>query len=101
MAQMQDDQLRAITDGEMRQAVGYWSGKLGNMRQQAMQYYLGEATGDLSPPEVEGRSSVVSPDVRNTIEAMLPTLTKQLRRLTTSAISTTSRTPAKRSVMRG
>jgi hypothetical protein len=74
MAQMQDDQLRAITDGEMRQAVGYWSGKLGNMRQQAMQYYLGEATGDLSPPEVEGRSSVVSPDVRNTIEAMLPTL---------------------------
>ncbi|MDE1998854.1 MAG: hypothetical protein KGI52_08010, partial [Burkholderiales bacterium] len=40
----------------------------------AMVYYLGEAKLDLSPPEVDGRSSVVSPDVRNTIESMLPQL---------------------------
>ena len=71
---MTDDQLRAITDGEMRQAVGYWSGKLANQRLKAMAYYLGEAKLDLSPPEVEGRSSVISPDVRNTIESMLPQL---------------------------
>ena len=71
---MTDDQLRSITDSEMRQAVGYWGGKLGDQRQQAMYYYLGEPVGDLSPPEVEGRSSVVSPDVRNTIESMLPQL---------------------------
>lgn len=74
MAKMQEDQLRAITDGEMRAAVGYWSGKLAMQRQKAMMYYLGKATGDLSPPEVEGRSSVVSPDVRNTIESMMPQL---------------------------
>lgn len=71
---LSDDELRAITDDEMRRAVGFWSGKLADQRRKAMQYYYGEATGDLAPPEVEGRSSVVSPDVRNTIEAMLPQL---------------------------
>lgn len=74
MAKMSEDELRAITDGEMRQAVGYWSGKLANQRQKAMVYYLGEAKLDLAPPEVDGRSAVVSPDVRNTIESMLPQL---------------------------
>lgn len=71
---MSEDELRAITDGEMRQAVGFWSGKLANQRQKAMVYYLGESKLDLAPAEVDGRSSVISPDVRNTIESMLPQL---------------------------
>lgn len=74
MARMSEDTLRAITDQQMRQAVGWFSGKLSAQRQKAMQYYLAEAFGDLAPPEVEGRSAVVSPDVRNTIESMLPQL---------------------------
>jgi hypothetical protein len=74
MTQMTDDELKALTDGEMRQALGYYSGKLGAQRLKAMVYYLGEAKGDLSPSEVEGRSAVVSPDVRNVIESMLPQL---------------------------
>lgn len=74
MARMSDDQLRSITDQEMRAAVGWYSGKLAAQRQKAMAYYLGQPTLDLTPPEVEGRSSVVSPDVRNTIESMLPQL---------------------------
>jgi hypothetical protein len=74
MARMSEDTLRSITDQQMRQAVGYYSGKLSAQRQKAMQYYLGEAFGDLAPPEVEGRSAVVSTDVRNTIESMLPQL---------------------------
>lgn len=74
MARMSDDQLRSITDQEMRNAVGWYSGKLAAQRQKAMAYYLGQPTLDLTPPEVEGRSSVVSPDVRNTIESMLPQL---------------------------
>ena len=49
MTRMNDDQLRAITDGEMRQAVGFWSGKLAMQRQKAMVYYLGLAKLDLSP----------------------------------------------------
>jgi hypothetical protein len=71
---MTDDDLRALTDQEMRNSVGYASGKLANMRQKAMWYYLGEAKDDLSPPEIEGRSKVVAPVVRNTIESMLPQL---------------------------
>jgi len=74
MAQMNDETLKAITDSEMRQAVGYWSGRLALQRQKAMVYYLAEPKLDLAPPEVEGRSSVISPDVRNTIESMLPQL---------------------------
>ena len=71
MAQMTSDELRAITDQQMRSAVGVFGGKLSAQRLKAMQYYLCDAVGDLSPPEIEGRSRVVSPDVRNTIEAML------------------------------
>lgn len=71
---MSEDTLRAITDQQMRSAVGVFGGKLSGQRRKAMQYYLCEPTGDLSPPEVEGRSTVVSPDVRNTIESMLPQL---------------------------
>lgn len=74
MARMSEDTLRSITDQQMRQAVGWYSGKLSAQRRKAMQYYLGEAFGDLAPPEVEGRSAVVSPDVRNVIESMLPQL---------------------------
>lgn len=74
MAKMSEDALRALTDTEMRQAVGYWSGTLAIARQTAMAYYLGLPKFDLSPSEIDGRSKVVSPDVRNTIEAMLPQL---------------------------
>ena len=74
MAKMTEDELRAITDGEMRLSVGFSSGVLSNMRKEALQYYYGEAFGNLAPPEVEGRSKVVSTDVRNTVESMLPQL---------------------------
>lgn len=71
-----EDQLKAITDQELRQAVGYNSSRLSEMRRKAMYYYYGRAEGDLSPPEIEGRSSVVSTDVADTIEWMLPALLK-------------------------
>lgn len=69
-----EDELKALTDAEMRQAIGYYGGKLAEQRRKAEYYYLGLAKGDLSPPEIEGRSTVVSTDVRNTIESMLPQL---------------------------
>lgn len=71
---MDENTLKSITDQEMRAAVGWYSGKLAAQRQKAMAYYLAKPTLDLTPPEIEGRSSVVSPDVRNTIESMLPQL---------------------------
>jgi hypothetical protein len=69
-----EDELKALVGAESRQALGYSSSKLSNARQKSMYYYLGMPVGDLSPPEVEGRSSVVSTDVRDTIESMLPQL---------------------------
>lgn len=75
MAERMDEaELRAITDQEMRAAVGFWSGRMGQQRTKALAYYYGEAKFDLTPPEIEGRSTVVSPDVRNTVESMLPQL---------------------------
>jgi hypothetical protein len=74
MPRMDDETLKALTDGELRQAVGFYGGKLAEMRRKAEAYFYAEATGDLAPPEVAGRSSVVVPVVRNTIEAMLPQL---------------------------
>lgn len=74
MAGMTEDQLKAITDAELRQAVGYQAGKLADARQKALYYYEGLPKGDLSPPDIEGRSSVVSTEVRNVIESVLPEL---------------------------
>jgi hypothetical protein len=71
---MTEDSLNALVDLEMRNAQGYFGGKLAEQRRKATFYYLGEPQEDLSPPEVDGRSKVVVPYVRNTIEAMLPQL---------------------------
>lgn len=71
---LSDDELKALAMGELRQSVGYFGGKLADQRRRAEIYYLGEAKDDLAPPEIDGRSSVVSTDVRNTIESMLPQL---------------------------
>lgn len=71
-----EDQLKAITDQEIRQSLGYMGGKLSEQRRKAEYYYLGLPKGDLSPPEVEGRSTVVSTDVSDTVEWMLPALLK-------------------------
>jgi hypothetical protein len=71
---LSDDEVIAIIDDEVRQSLGFDGDKLSEMRRKAMYYYLGEATEDLAPPSVPGRSQVVATDVRNTIEAMLPQL---------------------------
>ena len=69
-----EDEIKALIDGEVRQAVGYFGGRLANMRQKALVYYEGLPSLDLSPPEVEGRSTVVATEVRNVIQSILPTL---------------------------
>lgn len=74
MTQMTEQELTALTDLEIRNAVGYYGGKLAEQRRKAEYFYLGLAKGELAPAEIDGRSSVVSPDVRNTIESMLPQL---------------------------
>jgi hypothetical protein len=69
-----EDSLKALADQELRQAVGYFGGKLADQRRKAEVYFLGEAKLDLTPPEIEGRSTFVATVVRNTIMSMMPQL---------------------------
>jgi hypothetical protein len=73
---MSDTELIAVTDEHIRNSMAYMGGRLAEMRRRNMYYYLGEAQGDLAAPEVEGRSAVVSSDVADTVEWMLPSLVK-------------------------
>lgn len=67
--------LKALIDSEISNALGY-VGKLSSQRQKALWYYYGEAKLELAPPEVDGRSSVVSNDTADTIEWIMPSLCK-------------------------
>src|SRR5213082_1668334 len=72
MAKMTDDELRALTDPEMQDASaesGY-GGLLAAARAKAEYYFQGLPKGDLAPPEIEGRSSVVDTTVANTVLGM-------------------------------
>jgi hypothetical protein len=67
---MSDSELSAIIDAQLRSSMGYLSGDLTSQRSKAMDYYLGEPFGN----EVEGRSKVVSTDVADVVEWMVPSL---------------------------
>lgn len=67
--------LAALIDNEVAQALGY-VGKLTVQRQKAIYYYNGDAKLELAPPEVDGRSSVVSSDVADVVEWIMPQLCK-------------------------
>lgn len=73
-SRLSDDELKALVSRELRASVAYDGGKLADQRRRAFQYFMGEAVGDLAPPEVDGRSKAVSTDVRNTILSMMPQL---------------------------
>lgn len=70
MAQMTEDELKAIVAAEERQALGYLSDELSGDREDAWDAYLQQPYGN----EIEGRSSVVSSDVQDTIEWLMPSL---------------------------
>lgn len=71
-----DQDLIGITDDHIRQAIGYMGGKLADQRLRNEQYYLALPAGDLAPSDIDGRSAVVSTDVADTVEWMLPSLVK-------------------------
>lgn len=70
---MDDTALRAILAAEQAAALSSaGDSDLGQQRARAMDYYLGEMADDM--PSLEGRSAVVSSDVSDTIESLMPTL---------------------------
>jgi hypothetical protein len=72
MAGMSDDDLVSQIESEESQALGYFSGDLSRERERALEYYHGTLESKYAAPE--GRSDIVSTDVRDAVDGMLPDL---------------------------
>lgn len=70
MEPMTDDNLESIVAGELQDAVRYIDLEIGGARALATSYYRGDPLGD----EEEGRSRVISMDVRDTVISLMPQL---------------------------
>ena len=64
------DKLKAIINSEINNSIGFMGSNLTSQRKKSMEYYMGEKLGT----EIDGRSQVVSTDVADTIETILPNL---------------------------
>ena len=67
---MSSDEIVAHLEAEIEQATGHMNSELSNQREDSMKYYLGEKFGN----EIDGRSEIVTTDVRDTIEYIMPSL---------------------------
>jgi len=65
-------ELKNIISKEINNSMGYMGGNLSSQRKKSLEYYMGEPLGT----EIDGRSQVVSTDVADTIETILPNLLK-------------------------
>lgn len=68
--QMTDIELQGIVGSEIDDAIDYIDNWISPLRAKATEYYRGEPFGN----EEEGRSQVVSMDVRDTVQAIMPSL---------------------------
>ena len=74
MTKMTESQLLAIVNNDLTNAQGISGSALSKERTLAMQYYMGEKVGKLLPSEIADSSEVVSRDVMDTIEWIMPSL---------------------------
>ena len=65
-----EDELVSQLNSEIQGATGYANTELSNQREESMKYYLGEKFGN----EIDGRSEIVTTDVRDTVEYIMPSL---------------------------
>jgi hypothetical protein len=67
---MDDDQLGSIVSGEITDALNHFDNEYTTDRLRALDMYLGEPLGN----EVDGRSTVISTEVADTVESIIPNL---------------------------
>ena len=67
-----DEQIASICRSEIDSASGRAAGEISHERATALDYYYGEPYGD----EAEGRSQVVTREVMETVEWILPSLAR-------------------------
>jgi hypothetical protein len=65
-----EEELLALVESEEANCISSTSGALAEQRREAMQYYYGQPYGN----EVEGRSQVVTTEVKDAVEGILPSL---------------------------
>ena len=70
ITELSDPKLRSLLSNQIEGALGYLGGQLSSSRRKSLEYYLGDKLGT----EIDGRSQVVSTDVADTIESILPNL---------------------------
>ena len=70
MAKKTDSELLQVISQEVQNSLGFYTSDLSEQRQQSLKYYLGEPYGN----EVEGRSAVVTQELLETVESVLPSL---------------------------
>ena len=63
-------EIKSIISSEINNSMGFLGGALSESRKKSLEYYMGEKLGT----EQDGRSQVVSTDVSDTIETILPNL---------------------------
>ena len=63
-------EVKSIISSEIDNSVGFLGGALSDSRKKSLEYYMGDKLGT----EQDGRSQVVSTDVSDTIETILPNL---------------------------
>jgi hypothetical protein len=68
--EISDPKLRSLLSNQIDNALGYMGGHLSSSRRKSLEYYLGDKLGT----EIDGRSQVVSTDVADTVESILPNL---------------------------
>ena len=71
---MDDEELQSIIASEIEDAISYIDSDLSPIRAQATAYYRGDPFGN----EVEGNSHSVSTEVRDVVNAMLPSMMKTM-----------------------
>lgn len=67
---MSEEQLQGVISAEINDAISFIDDDIGGNRALATEYYYGQPFGD----EEDGRSQVVSMDVRDTVQGILPSL---------------------------
>ena len=67
-----EQEILSILAKEIHNSSGYIGGEIVARRKKSLEYYLGNPLGN----EQEGRSQVVSNDVMDTVESLMPSLMK-------------------------
>lgn len=68
--ELTNDELIALIELEEKQCISSTSGALAEQRREALQYFYGQPYGN----EIEGRSQVVTTEVKDAVEGILPSL---------------------------